>query len=157
VTQEGFSVASPVKLAADVGSWNFADESALGWAAEPGVSIAPDSSLGLPVRTNSNSNYQLVSPNFTLKPGTYRLWVRAEVRSGGMNVGVLSASQSRFLAAASFWRAQTPTGPRGLPVTFVVSKRTSVQIALSNFNVRHQPSRWLIQQVTLQRVTDVSH
>lgn len=132
-----------------IARWSFSGHLPEGWSsALPGTQLRPDGNGYLLRTTADRFAYQLLGPERTLAPGTYRIELVGEVKAGGLDLGVLDVDKDT-------WIAQTVHASRsGRPMVtrFTLHRPTKIQPILANWRPTAGVSIWKINAALLATV-----
>jgi hypothetical protein len=135
-----------------VSTWDLSRGTPTGWT---GASIGRiTAARGATFRTGSQEwEYELASTRIPLQRGTYAAYLRGTVAFGGLDLGVLDATESRWLNQSLYWFRQVGYSSSWMRVRFRVDHSMSVRLILSNWVPSVQPSRWSLDELRLVRLS----
>jgi hypothetical protein len=121
---------------------------AVGWYVVPGVTVQPHVDTITVVTTALPNGYALISPDVSLPPGSYVVTAKVQTEAGGLDLGVLSADNQRWITEYAEYG-----GRRGGVVRegFAVVRRTGVEVVLANYTKgsAHR-SVWEVGEISLR-------
>jgi hypothetical protein len=133
-------------LPASVNNWQLAKQPK-GWIFDTTTHATAGGAIAL-ITTPHNNAYQLQSPVVSLPPGRYVAAVRGEIRSGGLQLGVLDVHANRWVQAANY-ESKVPSQPATMIEYFDIISALPVQVVLSNYAPFGGSSNWLVNQVLI--------
>lgn len=147
--------ASPLAATATgraVASWSFAGSVPAGWTGD--AAAAAGAARGGAFETSTPQwAYELVGPRVELQPGRYAVYASGRVLSGGLDLGVLDAGRRAWIEQRVYWYGQHAQFANAwMETPFTVPTTTSIQVILSNWVPKSQPSRWQLGEVRVVRL-----
>jgi hypothetical protein len=134
-----------------VATWRFAGRVVPKWALVAGATAQAQHGR-IVVRTGpGKSDYALVGPATGLPPGTYRIVVAGDVKDGGVGVGALDLKKNRWLGIALFGANQNFAKHR-MVTGFQLTRRTPVEVVLTNYRDEDAISSWVLRSIEIQRL-----
>lgn len=118
-----------------------------GWTVVSGTRVRTGRNLSVST-TPANNAYQLESPRFVLPAGRYRAAIEGELRSGGIELGVLDTAADRWVNITSYG-STVPPEPTVMVDEFSLAAPRRVQLILSNLSTSGTPSSWLLSQALI--------
>lgn len=148
---------APVRHGPTLREWIF-ERLPTGWLASGGVRMWTHARHLDVLTTGRKSGYQLISPIFKLHPGAYGILVAGEVRSGGLNLGVLDISKNRWVVPNRSYFArqrhsETNFHNGRMFTRFTLASDARMQLILSNWTPTTASSRWRLEFASLVRQT----
>jgi hypothetical protein len=132
--------------------WSLAAGVTPGWS---GASIeTSDRARGRPFSTSQRQwNYELVSPDVHLEPGSYAVYLKGTVLDGGLDLGVLDTASKEWVGQRMYWYGQDGFGKRWMVTPFHLDAARDIQVVLSNWVPGdQQSSRWRLSDLRLVRL-----
>jgi Dolichyl-phosphate-mannose-protein mannosyltransferase len=129
--------------------WRLSPSVPKGWWLPNGMQLV----RGVPQLVTSERpwDYELVSPTKMLAPGSYGLYLRGQVVTGGLDLGVLDVRENRWIAQRMYWQRQRGFERGWMFTPFRLSTPTEVRFVLSNWVPHAATSRWRLQELRLLR------
>jgi 4-amino-4-deoxy-L-arabinose transferase-like glycosyltransferase len=150
-----FYAPSHNSLATTAGSgirtWNLGGGGVASWT---GASMpAAVAARGKPFATTRYvSGNELVSPQFRLPAGRYRVFLRGRVLRGGLDLGVLDAEENTWISHGYYWYGQRWRLSRWMTTPFKLDRRTRIKIILLNWVPHEMRSQWQLKDLRVVRV-----
>ena len=131
-------------------TWSFASGIPDGWTgtSEDAARAAAGGSF---TTLDHQWNYELVSPDMTLPPGSYTLYLRGKVLAGGLDLGVLDTGSNKWIEQRMYWYAQKRFDTAWMATPFGLTQETKVRFILSNWVPKAASSRWQLRELRLVR------
>ena len=134
-----------------ISAWNLRRGTPQGWT---GASVdATNAAHGATFDTgNQPWEYELASTSVGLAPGTYAAYLSGSIVFGGLDLGALDSTNSKWLGQSLYWFRQVGFASRLMAVRFRLRAPTHVQLILSNWIPSKQSSRWSLRDLRLVRL-----